>query len=102
MAQTRRRYTAVDRSEDWLVTVAWDERALDTAHWFEGRVDVVGERTGRKVALPRDLATYRVGEVERPFRDYVRLDFDGDRDAALQHLLNTIYRRIYSFIERGH
>ncbi|MDX1934072.1 MAG: hypothetical protein SFU56_15840 [Capsulimonadales bacterium] len=102
MAQVKRRYTTTDGRNDWIVTVSYDERGLSSAHWFEAGVAAVNERTGAKYPLAPEIATYRIGEVERPFRDFVRLDFDGDREAAIDHLLNTIYRRVYSYIERGH
>lgn len=102
MTQVRRRYTTIRTGEDILVTVSWNEDALSTAHWFEAKVAAMAEKTGAAVKLPRELATYRVGETERPYREYIRIDFGGDREAALQHLLGTITRRVYSFLERGH
>ena len=102
MTQVRRRYTKIRTGEDILVTVSWNEDALLTAHWFEAKVAAETEKTGAAVKLPRELATYRVGETERPYREYIRIDFAGDREAALQHLLGTITRRVYSFLERGH
>ena len=102
MAEIRRRYTTVDGKTDWIVTVAYDERRLDTAHWFEATVSAKNERTGETFPFPPEIRMYRVGEVENAFREYVRMDFGGDREAALRHIQETIYRRVYSFIERGH
>lgn len=102
MAQARRRYTSVDGSRDWIVTVAWDESALEKSHWFEAHVAVVGEASGESLKLPPEMATYRIGEIEHSFREYVRIDWDGDQEAAIRHYLNTIYRRVYAFIEHGH
>ena len=102
MAQARRRYTTVDGSNDWIVTVTWDERGLDSAHWFETKVEAVNEKTGGKFKFPPEIRTYRIGEIEHSFREYVKIDWEGDREAAVGHLLNTIYRRVYSYIERGH
>lgn len=100
--QTKHRYTSVDGKNDFIVTVGVDPAALDRAHWFEASVGVENERTGEKMKLPRELATYRIGEIEHSFKQFVALDFGGDRDAAVSHHLDTIYRRVYSFIERGH
>ena len=102
MAQVRRRYTTVDGSLDWIVTVAWDESALEKRHWFEAKLSAVAEASGELLKLPPELATYRIGETEHPFRDYVRIDWDGDREAAIGHHIDTVYRRVYAFIERGH
>lgn len=92
----------MDGSRDWIVTVAWDESALEKRHWFEAKLSAVAETDGESLKLPPELATYRIGEVEHPFREYVRIDWDGDQEAAIRHYLNTIYRRVYAYIERGH
>lgn len=102
MAQTRRRYTTVSDKKDWIVTVSWDERALDRAHWFEAKVEAVAEQGGEKFKFPREISTFRLGEIEHSFREYAVLDWEGDREAAINHFLDTIYRRVYSYIERGH
>jgi hypothetical protein len=101
MAQVKRRYTTIE-GPDWIVSATWDERALEKAHWFEVQIEAVEEKTGRKYPFPREIRTYRIGETEHPFRDYVNIDWDGDREAAINHLLGTIYRRVYDYIERGH
>lgn len=102
MAQVKRRYTTRDGKNDWIVTVSYDERGLSTAHWFEAKVAAVNEQTGAQYPFAPEIATYRIGEIEHTFREFVALDFGGDREAAIDHLLSTIYRRVYSFIERGH
>lgn len=102
MTLVRRRYTTVREGKDYLVSIAYNEDALSAAHWFEAKIEVKGEADGQPLKLPRELATYRVGETERPYRELIRMDFGGDREAALTHLLGTICRRIYAFIERGH
>jgi hypothetical protein len=102
MAQIRRRYTTVNGKTDWIVTVTYDERRFDTDHWFEAKVSAVNERTNEKFPFPPEIATYRIGEVENSFREIVRMDWRGDTEAALAHIMDTIYRRVYSFIERGH
>lgn len=102
MARFRRRYTTVKGNDDWIVSVSYDDQALARVHWFEAQVSATHEATGKTFAFPKELATYRVGETEHPFRDYVRMDWGGDTEAATAHLLDTIYRRVYAFIERGH
>ena len=102
MTQVKRRYTTVDKRNDWIVTSAYDEGSLDKAHWFEVKVSAENERTGEKYKLPPEISTYRIGEVEHDFRQYVALDFGGDREAAIGHLLDTLYRRVYAYLERGH
>ena len=101
MAQVKRRYTTI-AGVDWIVTATWDESALNKAHWFEAQIEAVEEKTGRKYVFPREIRTYRIGEAERPFRDWVDRDWDGDREAAIHHHLGTVFRRVYDFIERGH
>lgn len=102
MATLKRRYTTNDGKTDWIVSLLYNERGLDKAHWFEAQVTAENERTGEALTLPPEIKRYRIGEVENSFHDYVRLDWGGDRDAAIEHFTGTIYRRVYSFIERGH
>jgi len=102
MALTKRRYTTVDGKNDWIVTATWDEAKLGTGHWFEATLDAQNERTREKMKFPPELRTYRIGEIEHTFAQIVTLDYNGDREAAVEHLLQTIFRRVYSFIERGH
>jgi hypothetical protein len=102
MATVKRRYTTTDGTHDWIVSVTYNERGLDKAHWFEAQIAAEEEHSGEAFKFPPEIKTYRVGEVEHPFRDYVRLDWGGDREAAISHFMDTIYRRVYSYIERGH
>jgi hypothetical protein len=85
MTQVKRRYTTNDKSADWIANV-----------------DAVNEQTGVVYPFPKEIATYRIGEIEHKFSEYVKIDFDGDQEAALKHLQESIYRRVYSYIERGH
>ena len=101
MTQAKRRYTTTG-GVDWIVTAAWDERRLDKAHWFEAQIEALDEKTGRKYRFPPEIRTYRIGETEHAFRDYVHIDWDGDREAAVNHFLGTVFRRVYDYIERGH
>lgn len=102
MARVRRRYTTVDNQTDWIVSVAYEESALSKSHWFEAKVSAVNEASGTPFAFPNELATYRIGETEHTFQQIVKLDWNGDRDAAIDHFLSTIFRRTYAYIERGH
>ncbi len=102
MARVKRRYTTVSGNEDWIVSVSYDDHTLTRVHWFEAQVGAVQEATGKTFPFPKELATYRIGETEHPFRDYIRMDWAGDTEAAIAHILDTIYRRVYAYIERGH
>ena len=106
MTQVRRRYTTVKKGletpTDWIVTLSWDEGKLDKAHWFEASVEAMNEETKAAYPFPKEIATYRIGEIEHTFKEYVKIDFDGDQEAALKHIQDTIYRRVHSYIERGH
>jgi hypothetical protein len=102
MTLAKRRYTTVDGKDDWIVSAAYDEPGLDRAHWFEAKIAAENERTGAKYKFPPEIKTYRIGEIEHSFRQYVALDFGGDREAAVSHHLDTIFRRVYAYIERGH
>ena len=100
--QVKRRYTTNDTKSDWIVTAEYDVPRLDTAHWFEVKISAENERTGEKDKFPPEIRLYRIGEIEHTFRQFVAIDFAGDREAAIAHHLDTIFRRVYSYIERGH
>lgn len=102
MTLIKRRYTTVDTKNDWIVTAEYDAPGLDKAHWFEAKIAAENERTGEKYKFPPEIRTYRVGEIEHTFSQFVDLDYGGDREAAIDHLMSTIYRRVYAYIERGH
>ncbi len=100
MAQAKKRYTSTD-GVDYIVTVSWDERKLDKAQWFEANVEATQEGTTFSYPFPPEIRTYRIGEIEHTFREYVNIDWEGDREAAINHFLATIYRRVYDYLERG-
>lgn len=102
LTQIKRRYTTVDKATDYIISVGWEARTLDKAKWFESHVTVVNEKNGQTLKLPGELSTYRIGEIEHTFREYVALDWGGDKEAAINHFADTIYRRIHQYIERGH
>lgn len=102
MGLERRRYTTVDRAADWIVGVAWDDSSIETTHWFEAQVAVRNEATGTVMDLPAEIARYRIGEIEHSLREIIAIDWNGDSEAALAHMRETIFRRVHSFIERGH
>jgi hypothetical protein len=102
MVRERRRYTTVAGDRDWIVSIAWDDSALDKVHWFEANVSAVAEDDGSVFPFPPEIATFRIGEIEHPYREIVRIDWGGDRDAALRHTLDSLHRRVIAYIERGH
>jgi hypothetical protein len=102
LTQIKRRYTTVDKATDYIISMGWDAHSLSKARWFEAHVTAVNEATGKALKLPGELSTFRIGEIEHTFREYVALDWGGDREAAINHLANQIYRRVQQYIERGH
>ena len=103
MAQVKRRYTTMD-GVDWIVTAEYDEPALDKAHWFEAKVEATEEKTGRKYPFPREIRTYRIGEIEHSFRQYVDIDWDGDREVTWTLVEGNMLRMLdgaYTLVDRG-
>ena len=102
MATVKRRYTTSDGKNDWIVSATYDPKSFASAHWLEVQIAATNELSGADFKFPPEIRTYRVGEVEHTYRQAVALDFGGDQEAALNHHLGTIFRRVYSYIERGH
>ena len=94
-------YHCVDgRSYD--VTMTWDAGFKDTASVFSIGFKAVDRRTGDALKLPREIATYAIGDPEENLGERVKYYFGGDRELLMQDYLTTAYRRACDYIERGH
>lgn len=102
MTTVKRRYTTNDGKNDWIVSASYDPKTFASAHWLEVAIGATHEGSGEDFKFPTEIRTFRIGEIEHTFRQAIVLDFGGDQEAAMDHHLNTIFRRVYSYIERGH
>ncbi len=98
--EQKSRYTCVDgRSYD--VTMAWNERFADKDSIFKVTFAALDKATGRALALPREIATYAIGDPDENLGERVKYYYNGDRELLMTDYLTTAYRRACDWIERG-
>lgn len=93
-------YRCIDgRSYD--VTMAWNENFKDKDIVFKITFSAIDQATHRALTLPREIATYAIGDPEEPLGERVKYYFGGDRQLLMTDYLTTAYRRACDWIERG-
>jgi len=61
----------------------------------------VDKTTGRALNLPREIATYAIGDVEDTLGARVKYYHNGNRDEMIGDWVTTAYRRVGDYIDRG-
>jgi hypothetical protein len=92
-------YLCLDgRSYD--VTMSWDEKFKDSDRVFKVLFKAVDKETGRELALPKEIATYAIGDVEETLGERVKYYHGGNREELISDWVTTAYRRASDWIER--
>ncbi len=93
-------YRCIDgRSYD--VTMTWDEKFKDADKIFKAQFAATDQTTGRPLKLPREIATYAIGDTEETLGERIKYYFHDDRELLMTDYLTTAYRRVTDYIERG-
>jgi len=92
-------YTIDGRAYD--VTMSWDEKFGDNDKIFRIFFAAKDRDTGRMLNLPREIATYAIGDPEETLGERVKYYYNGDREGLMSDWLTTAYRRACDWIERG-
>lgn len=93
-------YRCVD-GRTYNVTMSWDENFKDSDRIFKAKFEAVDTGTGRALTLPREIATYAIGDAEETLGERVKYYFHGDRSLLMTDYLTSAYRRVTDYIERG-
>jgi hypothetical protein len=94
------RYDCIDgRSYD--VSMSWDEKFRESEKVFSVQFAAKDRESARPLKLPREIATYAIGDPEETLGERVKYYYDGDREAMMADWLTTAYRRACDWIERG-
>jgi len=93
-------YRCID-GRTYDVTMDWNENFKDADIIFKIKFGAVDQATHRALALPREIATYAIGDPEEPLGERVQYYFHGDRQLLMTDYLTTAYRRVTDWIERG-
>jgi len=86
---------------NYNVTMSWDENFKDKDHVFPIKFAATDEATGRPLILPREIATYQIGDPDENLGERVKFYYEGKRELLMTDYLTTAYRRACDWIERG-
>lgn len=93
-------YHCIDgRSYD--VTMSWNADFKDSEKVFKVGFKAVDQSTGRALTLPREIATYAIGDVEETLGERVKYYHNGNREEMIGDWVTTAWRRVGDYIERG-
>ncbi len=99
--EKKSRYACVD-GRNYDVTMTWDADFKDTAKVFKIGFAATDRRTGDALKLPREIATYTIGDPDEDMGERAKWYFGGSRELLMQDYLTSAYRRACDYIERGH
>jgi hypothetical protein len=83
------------------VTMTWDEKFKDADKIFKIEFGAIDQETKRAMKLPREIATFAIGDSEETLGERVKYYFNGSRETLMTDYLTTAYRRATDYIERG-
>ncbi|MGO8673006.1 MAG: hypothetical protein ACLQVD_16810 [Capsulimonadaceae bacterium] len=83
------------------VTMSWNEKFRDSDKIFAVDFKAVDKQTGRLLSLPKEIATYAIGDVEETLGERVKFYHNGNRDEMVADWVTTAWRRVGDYIERG-
>ena len=93
-------YRTVD-GRAYAVTMTWDEKFKDADKIFSIAFRAVDQTNDRVLKLPREIATYTIGDPDEALGERVKYYYNNDRELLMTDYLTTAYRRVTDFIERG-
>ena len=94
-------YNCVD-GRRYDVTMTWDENFKDADKVFKIGFAAVDPGTKRALKLPREIATYTIGDPDESMGERAKYYYGGSRELLMQDYLTSAYRRACDYIERGH
>ena len=82
-------------------TMSWNENIKLSEHVFPIRFTFVDRATNRALKLPREIATFAIGDPAESLGERVQSYFNGDQDAMFIDYLEMAWRRATDYVERG-
>ena len=95
---------SVLRSRDgraYNVTMSWNTEFKDSENIFPIKFQVVDRATGRPLRLPREIATFAIGDPMENLGYRVQTYYAGNREAMLTDYLEMAFRRASDWVQRG-
>jgi hypothetical protein len=94
------RYVTRD-GRDYDLTVNWDENFKDSDIIFKMNFAAIDRNSKKALALPREIATYAIGDPQEPLGERVKYYYEGNREGLVTDYLTSAIRRVTDWIERG-
>ena len=86
----------------YSMTMAWNENFKDTDSIFKITFKAVDQSTDQPYVLPREIATYQIGDPDENLVQRVQYYYDNSGELLISDYLTTAYRRACDYIQRGH
>lgn len=83
------------------IKMIWNENFKPTDLIFKTLFTASNRETGRALALPKEFATYAIGDPQESLGERVEHYYGGDKDRLISDYVTSSYRRVSDFIERG-
>jgi len=83
------------------LSMSWNETIKDSEHVFPIQFTATDRANGRKLKMPREIATFAIGDPIETIGDRARVYYDGSREAMIAHYLESAFRRVTDWIQRG-
>lgn len=83
------------------VVMSWNEKISDNENIFPIKFKVTDKLNARPLKLPREIATFAIGDPAENIGERVRAYFGGNRDLMVIDYLESAYRRACDYVERG-
>jgi hypothetical protein len=83
------------------LTMTWNDKIKDTETVFPIQFAAVDRAGGRKLKMPREIATFAFGDPQRSIGERISIDYGGSREAMIGHFLESAHRRVTDWIQRG-
>lgn len=83
------------------MTMTWNEKFKDADTIFKATFIANDIDSGRKLLLPKEIATYAIGDPQETLGSRVTHFYGGNREEMMGDFLTSAYRRVCDWVERG-
>ncbi|HEX5322968.1 MAG TPA: hypothetical protein VFW40_04220 [Capsulimonadaceae bacterium] len=83
------------------IKMSWNPDFNDNDYIYPIKFQVVDQASGRSLRLPREIATFAIGDPLEPLGERARTYYSGNREAMLTDYLEMAFRRTTDWVQRG-
>jgi hypothetical protein len=85
----------------YTLKMSWNEKIKESELVFPIQFTAIDRKSGQALKLPRDIATLAYGDATEDIGERTKLYYGGSREAMIAHYLESAYRRVTDWINRG-